>query len=480
MVATPPPLEAFEIDEAEEGLEDPVGSQAGSDAAPAAVPEAPAEPVEPAEPAEPEHSEEPLEAALEAAHSPVMSDEEDEVPDFSKKENLDLWLGKISKPLTLRYDAFGHGSNATIKPAMRATLSFHGVRDEETFYDVAAPTPTKANEILAELAGLKIIGESRVAKHHVPASKLAKIFTDLHATHDPETNGTSESDSLTARDASIFALKFLKLLCFELPLFFMADLCTMESLRKSFVSGRYTVGHVDDVKCALREDRMGAAKDKTQPQPAMNLGLDSHGKLVTTQVQTDIGMTKWVRCLELYWYAILFVGNATHHCENSEGVQVPWMSMSTFLVIWGAIKQYVIEAPPNLRINYVTARGAELEFRREIFMHIAKMKCSFDVAFKEHGYTQLRRLFQYQTNVVVNKPVIDGSGAPNPKPPKPPKKVKGPKKEKGDKEKKEKGGGKGHPKSGYERRHDDQWGDKRGYGPHRYGDDRPLDRPKRY
>ena len=126
------------------------------------------------------------------------------------------------------------------------------------------------------------------------------------------------------------------------------------------------------------------------------------GKPVFQNVQQQIGMTKWVRCLELFWYAVMFIGNATHHCEKvapegGEAVMIPWMAFSTFLIIWGAFKQYVIEAPPDLRLPYRVARQAEMEFRREIFTYIQREKVSFDEAFKAHGYTQLRRLFQYQT-----------------------------------------------------------------------------------
>ena len=51
-------------------------------------------------------------------------------------------------------------------------------------------------------------------------------------------------------------MKFLKLMLFEIPLFFLADSVTLEKLRKTFVSGRYLVWPLDDVKCALREDRL--------------------------------------------------------------------------------------------------------------------------------------------------------------------------------------------------------------------------------
>ena len=90
------------------------------------------------------------------------------------------FLAQISQPLSRRYDAFMQGGNKIISDRMRANLAYHGVTDEESYHDVAMDDPEKAREILAEMAGLKIHGEKRHAAHHVPASKLSKIFIDLH------------------------------------------------------------------------------------------------------------------------------------------------------------------------------------------------------------------------------------------------------------------------------------------------------------
>ena len=51
----------------------------------------------------------------------------------------------------------------------------------------------------------------------------------------------------------------------------------------------------------LRDERL---KDGT-PEKNMNvvIGYDSTGNPILGPVQTDLGMTKWVRALELYWYA---------------------------------------------------------------------------------------------------------------------------------------------------------------------------------
>ena len=160
----------------------------------------------------------------------------DDCPDFTDVDNaaaMRVQLDRISVPLSRRYDAFGKGTAAVIKDHMRATLSYYGVVDEETYHDVAANTPSKANEILAELAGLQITGANRKPKHHVPSSKLAKIFNDLHSSHEQDGSAVTDNESLTARDAAIFATRFLKLICFALPLFFMADSVTLERLRKS-------------------------------------------------------------------------------------------------------------------------------------------------------------------------------------------------------------------------------------------------------
>ena len=80
------------------------------------------------------------------------------------------------------------GGHRIITDRMRANLAYHGVIDEESYHDVAMDDPDKAREILAEMAGLRIHGENRNASHHVPASKLSKIFIDLHGSKDDSHN----------------------------------------------------------------------------------------------------------------------------------------------------------------------------------------------------------------------------------------------------------------------------------------------------
>ena len=124
--------------------------------------------------------------------------------------------------------------------------------------------------------------------------------------------------------------------------------------------------------------------------------------MVFGQVQQSVNMKQWERALELFWYAVMFVGNAVHYCEKEENgkkVQVAWFGYTTFLTIWAAFKQYVLEASFTMRMPWETARQCEIELRREIFGYVQKHKVSFDEAFEKHGYSQLRRLFQYQISM---------------------------------------------------------------------------------
>ena len=196
---------------------------------------------------------------------------------------------------------------------------------------------------------------------------------------------------------SAFTARFLTLMLFQIPLYMLADTKTLEDLRKSFMSGRYSVDDIDNVKCQIHDNRV---KDGAQKNTAQVIkGVNATGNLVIgNQQQNWISMSKWVRCVELYWWAVLFIGNACHTVFNDKNEQIPWMSLTTFLEIWCAIKQYVIEASPDIMIPYRTARIAELEFRREVFGHLAKYKQSFDETMEKFGRNELRRLFQYQTN----------------------------------------------------------------------------------
>ena len=236
------------------------------------------------------------------------------------------------------------------------------------------------------------------------------------------------------------------------------------------MSGRYTVSHIDDVKCALREDR--SAIGKQQAAPAMVLqGLDKDGRQVFAPPAQNIGVKKWERCLELFWYAVMFVGNSCHHVQDKDGHEIAWFSYTTFLIIWGVFRQYVIDAPPDLRVPYLTARQNEMEFRRELFGYIQKEKVSLDEAFEKHGYNQLRRLFQYQAN--PGTVIKDAPPAVTAPPVHPPPNEKPPKKSAAEKRRarREKGQGKSNPgpprKSNYQRP-----------GYQRWHDDRPLERPR--
>ena len=201
-------------------------------------------------------------------------------------------------------------------------------------------------------------------------------------------------------------------------------------------------------------------------------GLDDKGRQVFAPPAQTIGIKKWERCLELFWYAVMFVGNACHHVQDTTGKEIPWFSYTTFLVLWGVFRQYVIDAAPDLRVPYLTARQNEMEFRRELFGYIQKEKVSLDVAFEKHGYNQLRRLFQYQSNpgTVIKDPAPPAVAAPPANPP-PVKKKTAAEKRRARRETMQASPQKhkGPPRrSGYQ---------KSGYG---RWDDRPLERPGKH
>ena len=75
------------------------------------------------------------------------------------------------------------------------------------------------------------------------------MFRDLEAGATGGDGQGVNQQQLSSRNLSVFVASFVKIMMFEIPLYFLADNTTLENLRKSFVSERYAPGHVDDVKC---------------------------------------------------------------------------------------------------------------------------------------------------------------------------------------------------------------------------------------
>ena len=136
------------------------------------------------------------------------------------------FLTQISQPLSRRYDAFMQGGNKIITDRMRANLAYHGVTDEESYHDVAMDDPEKAREILAEMAGLKIHGEKRHAAHHVPASKLSKIFIDLHGSAKGDEKEELNQGHLTLIcHSNIIHISLILAICIQITSVILSYIC---------------------------------------------------------------------------------------------------------------------------------------------------------------------------------------------------------------------------------------------------------------
>lgn len=319
-------------------------------------------------------------------------------------------LAKISAGLTKRYDEFGKmdTDGCVITDVYRANLVRSGIVDEESFYDVAAESPDDCRQILASCANLRIERNHRPnPMHHVPASKLAKIFHALHATHDHK---ASKDEHLSSNDLNRFTKRLKELVLFVFPLYFMADDGTLGRLRRTMVAGHYEVDDLESVHCTMKDQRVNLHDPQNK---AMVLkGYTSSGDPIFAPMDEAQSYVKWCRALELYYYALFFVGNAVHMCKDEGGKEIPWMSLTTLFRIWAIMKQYVIEAIPSLRVPFIKAKTHELEFRHECF-NLLKQSAgqkTFDKVMEEWGWNALRNLFSYQNNGVVVQDHRDGDG----------------------------------------------------------------------
>ena len=176
------------------------------------------------------------------------------------------------------------------------------------------------------------------------------------------------------------------------------------------VAGHYEVDDLESVHCTMKDQRVNLHDPQNK---AMVLkGYTPSGDPIFAPMDEAQSYVKWCRALELYYYALFFVGNAVHVCKDEAGKEVPWMSLTTLFRIWALMKQYVIEAIPSLRVPFIKAKTHELEFRHECFNLLKQSagKKTLDNVMEDWGWNALRNLFSYQNNGVVVQDHRDGDG----------------------------------------------------------------------